>query len=380
MTDHDKNRRAYLEVVPPSDGGFRSALENARHEELTEALEIRANAGHKTAFAAIRAEIHRRNAEGGVPCRIPCFAEYCAKVAASHEAIAAEHSRYASAAPHQQAIMRAHGYKAPAPAADLPSSLPMAKTNTSNALALVADPAFAVANSDLEKLQFAAVAQIAAVAQMESNAARGGVLAGITLHRVKASLGHGSFRPWLESANVNFGSHLSAHSRVKIANNYMRLASAFLEKAKVTKPSLLALPGDQTAIELGDNHPSRDLFEKLDSFVGTLSLNELLIAHGIKDTKKLGGARTAGEAEAEADAAPSPESLAATVRDEVGGAIERLETLILKEARLAHVAADHAFLRGVAQALGNLALKGDEKIRELLALTGDAAARRTLGM
>lgn len=153
---------------------------------------------------------------------------------------------------------------------------------TKHALALVSDSDFAVKTPALTSLQQTAIAQIAAVTQMESQAALCGVLAGITLHRVKASMKHGDFRPWLDNPNVNFGSHLTPSSRVKTANNLMRLASVFLESAKVTKPALLALPGDQTALDLGDAHPAKELMAKARKFVGDHSLTELLIKHEIK--------------------------------------------------------------------------------------------------
>jgi hypothetical protein len=115
---------------------------------------------------------------------------------------------------------------------------------------------------------------------MESKAAMGGILAGLTLHRVKASLPHGKFGAWVAQISTS-GGNLPAVKKSQ-ASNYMRLALVFVEKAKVQKPDLLALPGDQTALELGDNAQHARFLGKLNGFVGDLSLNELLIKHGIK--------------------------------------------------------------------------------------------------
>lgn len=151
----------------------------------------------------------------------------------------------------------------------------MSKT-TQHALTLVASPKFAVAKDEIQKLQATAVAQVAAVGQLETKAAMGGTIAGLTLTRVKHSLPHGKFGAWLDQ--------LAAGGAVKKsqANYYMRLGLVFLEKMRVDLPQLLALPGEQLSLEVGDNHTAKQFLGKLEKFVGDLSLNELLIKHGIK--------------------------------------------------------------------------------------------------
>ena len=149
-----------------------------------------------------------------------------------------------------------------------------------HALTVLAAPELTVQKDGVKKLQSAAVVQCAAVNQMESKAAMGAVLAGLTLHRVKASMPHGKFGAWVEQISTS-GGNLPAVKKSQ-ANNYMRLALAFVERTRVQKPDLLALPGDQTALELGDSATTRRFMGKLQGFVGECSLNELLIKHGIK--------------------------------------------------------------------------------------------------
>jgi hypothetical protein len=174
-------------------------------------------------------------------------------------------------------LIKAAVCKVPAcePATPVSQSQPMSNSPKKHALALLAQPEFAVAKDDLKKLQATAVAQVRAVAELEAKAGMGACIAGMTLLRVKHSTPHGKFGAWIE-ANAKHG---VGHRQ---ANYYMRLALVFLEKARVQKPDLLALPGDQLSLDVGDNHAAKQLLAKLQKFVGDLSLTELLIKHGIK--------------------------------------------------------------------------------------------------
>ena len=185
-----------------------------------------------------------------------------------------------------------------------------------HALTVLAAPELTVQKDGVKKLQSAAVAQCAAVNQMESKAAMGAVLAGLTLHRVKASMPHGKFGAWVEQISTS-GGNLPAVKKSQ-ANNYMRLALAFVERTRVQKPDLLALPGDQTALELGDSATTRRFMEKLQGFVGECSLNELMIKHGIKGV----GLKTALERVEEAD--PSTGSGQGLAEDFFGEVAERV--------------------------------------------------------
>lgn len=159
-----------------------------------------------------------------------------------------------------------------------------------HALTVLASPELRVDAKGLEKLKKAAVAQCAAVSEMEGRAAVGGILAGLTLHRVKASLKHGEFGPWIAQIGTS-GSNLAPVTQ-RMCNNYMRLALVFLEKTKANTTNLLALPGDKAGLELAESNDGRALAEKLQKFVAGCSLNELLIKHGIKGVVREGDAGT----------------------------------------------------------------------------------------
>lgn len=243
----------------------------------------------------------------------------------------------------------------------------MMNTKT-NALAIVNAPEWAVKNDGVKKLQEAAVMQLGAIAEMENRAAMGGILAGLTLLRVKASMAHGAFGKWLSQIRTS-GANLPKINH-RQANYYMSLALVFLERAKVTKPDLLALPGDQMALDLADNHEARAFMEKLRKFTGEHSLNELLIKH---DIKAVGLKKELSAKKAREDAVPvTADDLYEQSRDEIGDALLRLETLLLEENRLQYLAG-HPELLGVVDSLETLA----KKVRKAAApLLEDAKAAK----
>jgi Protein of unknown function (DUF3102) len=142
-----------------------------------------------------------------------------------------------------------------------------------SALTLVSDPQFSTAVEKLPMLQKLVIDQLAAVARMERDAALHAIVIGLTLYRIKASLPYGQFGKWISK-------HLEP--KKSQVNNYMRLATAFLENSGVSKPDLLALPGDSAKMILTGDGPAKRLFKKAVEFVGDKSLNELLIEHAIK--------------------------------------------------------------------------------------------------
>ena len=150
-----------------------------------------------------------------------------------------------------------------------------------HALNILASSELVVAQDGLTQLEDAAISQVLAVARSQRFTAQGAILAGITLHRVKASLPHGQFGPFLAQKLAKLTFWTPGYAKV-CASYYMRLATVFIERAKVTKPDILALPGDQTTLTLGDSHEARALVGKLEKFVADCSLDELLIKYGIK--------------------------------------------------------------------------------------------------
>ncbi len=174
----------------------------------------------------------------------------------------------------------------------------------------------------LSKLQAVALQQIAMIKTMERDAALRAILAGLTLDRVKAALNHGEFMPWIK-ANLDGAGY-------RQANYYMRLAAAFVTCMNVSRPEILALPGDQKALALEPaDATARRFMEKAANFVGDRSLNELLDHLHIKDRKPLGGARDAAK-----DTRTEVEKLAElqeTVRAELASWITTGRQLLITE-------------------------------------------------
>lgn len=158
-----------------------------------------------------------------------------------------------------------------------------------NSLAvLINNPRLQVGSNDLAELQALASKQLAAISQMERASAVCSILAGITLWRVRCSLPHGRFVEWVEGAS-GVKSAPSAHLpgarpiRYRQANYYMRLASTFVEKARLDERAVLAAPADERQLTLETEDAAAKRFaEKLQRFVGECSLNELLVKHNIK--------------------------------------------------------------------------------------------------
>lgn len=153
----------------------------------------------------------------------------------------------------------------------------------SSALTLLSDPQISTSGGNLEKLQTTAIEQLDLIRKMESESALRAVLAGLALHRIKASVKHGEFGKWI-AKNV-----AAKKSQV---NHYMRLAVVCLEQAGFSKPDLVALAVDTGDLVVSSDGAARKAFKKIQDFVGEFSLNELLIEHNIKDGGGGGGKST----------------------------------------------------------------------------------------
>lgn len=238
-----------------------------------------------------------------------------------------------------------------------------------HALTVFASTELVAKDEQLEQLKTAATTQLTGIAKMEGAAARGGILCGLTLHRLKASLPHGQFLPFVDQMFPTGTFKQSPITRRKNASYYMRIAEVFVTKAKIGKTDILCLPGDPLALEITDQHEAKRLLEKLDQFAGECSLNELLIKHGIKGVglkKALEAEQAKEESDAEG-AAPTQEQLYLQYRDEIGGAILRAESLFLTEGALAHLIGHPEELQGIAKGLRALTEKVEKQVNELLA-------------
>lgn len=233
----------------------------------------------------------------------------------------------------------------------------MSKPNTTVALALVSSGELVAKNDQLAQLQQAAILQFARLRSIRHEETLRGLMLGLMLHRIKASLPYGDFGKWIKANNASV--------KDRWVNYLMRLSLVFVSSSKLTKPMLLALPGDQTELQLDTMEGQQRAFmEKAMKFVGEHSLSELLDKHGIKETKKLGGAREKGGA-AKAEVI-DPEQLHQQARDEIGGALDRIETLLLKDNALQHLAGHAEEIRGVVESLNELAAKVSKAARPLL--------------
>jgi hypothetical protein len=231
-------------------------------------------------------------------------------------------------------------------------------SSKSTALVLLSDPQISVA-VDILKLQSITLKQIKLIAQMERDGALRAIIVGIALHRIKASVNHGEFMPWIKE-NVEGAGYNQA-------NYYMRLALAFTDRACVTMPELLSLPVDGTEFALDSADAfARRFLEKAQNFVGDRSLNELLREHGIKDAAPRGGARERGLG---APVVVDPEQLYLFARDEIGLTLQRAESLFLTENRLQFLVGHPEEIRGVVESLRNLADKVEAAAKPLLKKT-----------
>ena len=230
-------------------------------------------------------------------------------------------------------------------------------TKTSSALVVLSDRELSYNEEQLPKLQAAALEQIAMVGSLHREAAARAILAGLTLHRVKASLKHGGFLPWLK-ANVKGAGYSQC-------NFYMRLAGAFIEHAKVTKPDLLAMPGDQIALALDGEGESRNFLGKLSKFVGNNSLSSLLDKYGIKSTKALGGSRETEES-APLPVVTDPEVIRLQSMDEIGTSFGRVRALLIQENRLQYFVGHADQIKSIVDGFRSLADDIEKAAKPLL--------------
>lgn len=229
-----------------------------------------------------------------------------------------------------------------------------------HALTVLAQPDLRVTSQDeLTKFSATAVAQCAAVGQLETKAAAGAVLAGLALHRVKASLPHGEFGDWIAQklTKVNFWTPGTAKT---YASYYMRLALVFVEKARADQSMLLALPGESTSLELADTEGGRKLAAALEKFVGTHSLTELLIKHGIKGV----GLKTELGAGDDANTPPTAQQQRDAIWELAWNGVQAVRASLTDANQLQHIN-DDVLLEKLKDELVESAKLADERIRAL---------------
>jgi len=146
-------------------------------------------------------------------------------------------------------------------------------TPAKETLALVSAPAFHLAAPAAKKLMIRTLRDFVTFTKLEKTAALTATTTGLNLHRVKISA-KGEFRTFIE---VDLAKKMgwAETTAVKNASYYMRLSTAFFEGSGLKPAEIIAaLDGNKVA--------RKKLNAALKAFVADLSLNELLIQHGIK--------------------------------------------------------------------------------------------------
>lgn len=209
--------------------------------------------------------------------------------------------------------------------------------------------------SQLATFQKHTAEQVALIERTESDNVLRRIFVGLALWRIKASLKHGEFGPWLKK-------HVEAkHSNV---NYIMRAAQTFVEETRLAKPEQLALATGEVTLETKDA-TAKKVLVAAEKFVDGMSWGELLDFYGIKDAAKTGGKRTKSNT-ADGGSAPSNEELYQFARDEIGLVLTHAETLFVKENRLQHLADHPEEVRGVAASLRKLADQVEEAVKSIL--------------
>lgn len=206
----------------------------------------------------------------------------------------------------------------------------MGKPNTIIALATFTAPELRADAKQLAHLQQGVIEQVKVMTRLRGEEALRGLLVGMTLLRIKASLPHGQFTPWIKG-NLAWSERYCRYM--------MQLGLVFVEKTKAKKPEILALPGEQVELALdGMEGAQRQIFAKAQKFVGDLSLTELFEKHGLKEVKKLGGKRTAADDGEDAKEPVTPEQLTARAREDLAEWIATGRQLLLTDNVCQHLA------------------------------------------
>ena len=135
--------------------------------------------------------------------------------------------------------------------------------------------------TSLETLQSSIKRDLMIAGRLDKASAMVGVKIGLALNAAKDMLKHGAYEPWV---GFQFGSDFGSRK----AQYFSKLAKVFVSESKTS----LALPAPrETGNWLIQHDEGSDLATAVSTFVGDLSLAELLDKHKIKAVKKTGGFR-----------------------------------------------------------------------------------------
>lgn len=148
-----------------------------------------------------------------------------------------------------------------------------------HAIAILESEQIRTTGADLKDLGQQALAELDAIRQMETGAALRALRFGLVMYRVKATVKHGQFQPWQKKT---FGGTAERQCQY-----YMKLAAAFVERAKLDVQGVLALPAaNGELLPAKQSGAARSALEAAIEYIDGRSLNECLADEGIKAKKK----------------------------------------------------------------------------------------------
>ncbi|MCS6275907.1 MAG: hypothetical protein H2171_01095 [Opitutus sp.] len=176
---------------------------------------------------------------------------------------------------------------------------------------------------------------------------------------IKSTRGFNS--PKAGAGAYGFNNWLADHApevAITTARRYRDIAEATARKFQIADPvRVFSLPASEL------DQADQDKRAAVVDFIANKSMRGLQLELGII-TPKLGGARTPGEK----IALPvlTAEQLANQTSDEVGQAIERIESLLIQQNVLQHMILRPEFIRGVVEALNSIATRVEKAAKPLL--------------
>lgn len=187
----------------------------------------------------------------------------------------------------------------------------------------------------------------------KENALRGVFLGGL-FFQIKDAAGHGNF----ERLATEKMPDIPKRTRAEL----MRLWLVFAKQAKLGEAKAVELPDAQLA--LAGKAADAKVVKAALKFVGELSLHALMTEHGVREAKKLGGARKAGD-DGEGEQLDA-EQLYLFKRDEIGGVLQQAKQLLVDDNALQHLAGHPEEIAGVVAGLRELADKVEAAARPLI--------------
>ena len=189
------------------------------------------------------------------------------------------------------------------------------------------------ANSLTQRVQ----AMFANLDGLQKERAMKAVLCGLYLAEIRAKTAHGEFVPWM---------HANFPSSVRKAQYYIQLAGKFAKSSKLLLPELIAT--EQITLQLTtDDATAKTALAKLEKFVGSTGLTDLLRKHGIV---KRGGHQTktpalpapADTTPAIVDEAKEAQEATSAVFTQATGILKTVETYLTGETFWSSITVDSA--------------------------------------